>query len=67
MTGRGGVDPVAKITRDLVLFIAGLLLTVNEAVLRDGSERPTLLILFAGMMGLPVVIRADEARQKPDE
>lgn len=58
---------VSRITRDTVLFTGGLLLTVNEAVLREGAERPTLIILFAGMMGLPVVIRADEARKQPPD
>lgn len=53
----------SKITRDIVLFAAGLALTVNEA-LRAGPERPSLLVLFAGMMGLPAVMRFDEQRRK---
>lgn len=52
-----------KITRDLVLFTAGLGLTVNEAVVRNGTERPSLLVLFAAMMGLPALLRYDESRR----
>ena len=66
-----------RITRDSALFLAGLGLTINEAVLRHGPERPSLLILFAAMMGLPFVLRGDEKggglglglkpKPKPDE
>jgi len=48
-----------KITRDTILFTAGVLGAANEAVFRE-SERPALLMLFAGMMGLPVFLRKDE-------
>lgn len=53
------------LSRDRILFTSGLLLTMNEALLRTG-ERPTLLFLFAGMMGLPVVLRADDKRKQQD-
>lgn len=50
------------------MFVVGLLLTVNEAVFRTGPERPSLLVLFAAMMGLPFVLRADEMRRgKPSD
>lgn len=52
-----------KISRDLVLFAVGLGLTINEA-LRAGPERPSLLVLYAGMMGLPAILRFDEQRRK---
>lgn len=48
--------------RDVLLFLTGLALIVHEAVLRSGPERPTLLVLYAGMVGLPVFLRADEKR-----
>lgn len=51
------------VTRDTVLFTTGLALIVNEAVLRSGPERPTLLVLYAGMVGLPAVLRADDRRR----
>lgn len=51
-----------KITRDAVLFTTGLALTINES-LQAGPERPSLLVLFAGMMGLPAILRFDEQRR----
>jgi hypothetical protein len=51
-----------KISRDGVLFAAGLLGVLHETLLGT-QDRPTLLLLFAGMMGLPAFLRADEARK----
>lgn len=53
--------------RDPLLFLTGLGLTIFEAVMRDGAERPSLLILYAGMMGLPAFLRADEKRADTPE
>lgn len=53
-----------KVTRDGFLLGAGVVLTINEAILRGGPERPYLLMLFAGMMGLPVFLRQDEKKQE---
>jgi hypothetical protein len=47
--------------RDVALFVAGLAGVFHETVVASG-ERPTLLILFAAMMGLPAFLRADERR-----
>ncbi len=55
-----------KISRDTVLFAVGLLGVLHETLVAT-AERPTLLILFAGMMGLPAFLRADEARKKDDK
>ena len=52
-----------RITRDGVLFVAGLLLLLNEALLRSDA-RPDLLIVFSAMMGLPVFLRQDERRKE---
>lgn len=51
------------ITRDTVLFIVGLGGIVHEAFIRTGDPRPELLVLFAGMVGLPVAMRKDERRE----
>lgn len=51
--------------RDILLFLAGLGGVFHETVIQTG-ERPTLLILFAAMMGLPAFLRADEARRGDD-
>lgn len=48
-----------RITRDALLFGVGLMLTIHEAVLRNSEPRPSLLVLYAGMMGLPAVFQAD--------
>lgn len=54
--------------RDGALFITGLALIVYEAVIRMGPERPTLLLLYGGMVGLPAFLRTDEKRNStPDE
>lgn len=53
-----------KITRDLVLFVAGLGLLFNEAIIRQGDPRESLLLIYAGMLGLPAILRADEMRRK---
>jgi hypothetical protein len=48
--------------RDSSLFLTGLGLIVYEAVFRSGPERPTLLLLYAAMCGLPAFLKADEKR-----
>lgn len=45
-------------TRDILLFFVGMAGVAHEVVLTN-TERPTLLILFAAMMGLPAVLRQD--------
>lgn len=45
--------------RDIMLFAGGVAGVFHETVL-TGTERPTLLILFAAMMGLPAFLRQDE-------
>lgn len=51
--------------RDGLLFLTGLGLIVYEAVGRSGPERWGLLMLYAGMVGLPVFIRADQRAPNP--
>jgi len=50
--------------RDPVLFLGGLAGVAHETVL-SSADRPTLLILFAAMLGLPAFLRSDE--KKSDE
>jgi hypothetical protein len=50
--------------RDITLFVGGLAGVIHETVFQQGVERPTLLLLFAAMMGLPAVLRADERNGK---
>lgn len=46
------------LTRDLVLFVGGLAGVVHETAFSQ-VERPALLMLYAGMMGLPAFLAAD--------
>lgn len=48
-----------------ILFLAGLLLLVNEALGRpeDLAPRWHLLVVYVGMMGFPLAQRADDLRQ----
>lgn len=50
--------------RDGVLFIAGLA-GLGYETFSTGPEKPTLIIAFVGMLGLPLFIRTDEARIEP--
>lgn len=49
-----------KIGRDSILFLVGIGGIINEAFIRTGDPRTELLILFAGMCGLPAFFRVDE-------
>jgi hypothetical protein len=51
--------------RDLILFSGGLLGIAHETVIAD-VERPTLLLLFAAMVGLPAFLRQDERSRDDD-
>jgi hypothetical protein len=46
------------LTRDQILFATGLVGVVHEMFFTS-LERPTLLIVFAAMMGLPFLLRAN--------
>lgn len=65
----GGQSPSTKrrlrlrLTRDTVIFLTGLGGIVHETVI-SYSERPTLILLFGSMIGLPAFLRRDESRKK---
>lgn len=50
--------PSIKIARDTVLFVVGLLGVAHETFIQN-AERPTLLLLFGAMVGLPAFIGKD--------
>lgn len=53
--------------RGAVMFTTGLGLTIREA-LTKGPDRPSLYVLFAGMMGLPLVWgKAEKSTDKDDK
>ena len=49
--------------RSAMLFFGGLLGVVHETALQE-TERPTLLILFAAMMGLPAFLNSKDQNGK---
>lgn len=55
-----------KLTRDLIIFLVGLGGIVHETFLTT-DDRPTLLILFAAMIGLPAFLRLDERSREEDD
>lgn len=60
-------DATIRHLRSLVLFVFGLA-GITYETLTNGTERPTLLILFAACLGLPAFLGLDERRaKKPDE
>ena len=59
-------DKRLRFTRDGVLFVIGVLGIAHETLVAD-IERPTLLILFAGMVGLPAFLHKDELAQKKQD
>ncbi len=52
-----------RLSRDTALFLGGLAGIVHETVISE-TDRPTLLLLFAAMVGLPAFLRSDE-KKKP--
>lgn len=53
-------------SRDAVLFTVGIAGIIYETVVHD-IERPTLLLLFAGMVGVTQFLRTDEKRGGDDQ
>lgn len=52
-----------RITRDSVLFAAGLMGIAYETLI-SGTERATLLLLFAAMIGLPAFLPREREPRK---
>jgi hypothetical protein len=61
----GGGSTTSKFNRvrSTVLFVVGLA-GIGYETLAEGGERPTLLLLFAAMCGLPAFLGLDERRRK---
>lgn len=52
-----------RTVRDIALVFGALGLTIYEGV-THGPERPSLYVLYAGMMGLGPVLRLAEGRKE---
>lgn len=50
-----------RLSRDGVLFVVGLLGIIYETLV-TGGDRPTLLVMFGAMVGLPAFLRSDEKK-----
>lgn len=61
--GPSGSRPWGRLSRDTLLFLIGLLGIVHET-LGSGPERPTLLLIFAAFMGLPLALGVDRKGDK---
>ena len=59
-------DKRLRITRDGVLFFAGLTGIAHETLIAK-MDRPTLLLLFGAMIGLPAFLNKDEKNQAKEE
>lgn len=58
-----------RITRDGILFMSGLIGIGYETAISK-TDRPTLLLLFSAMIGLPAFLNKDEkdqAKEKKEE
>ena len=51
-----------RLSRDGILFFVGLAGIIYET-LAQGGDRPTLLVLFGAMVGLPAFLRTDEKKK----
>jgi hypothetical protein len=65
MVDRDGL-PSFTTVRTITLFVGGLAGIAWET-LGEKSERPTLLVVFAAMIGLPAFLRQDERIKKAIE
>lgn len=59
------------LARDALCILVGLTLFIWEAALRNGTERPTFILGYFALMGLPFVLRAEDkndrnGRRPPD-
>jgi hypothetical protein len=52
-----------SLIRDVMLFAGGMAGVIHETIFA-AAERPTLLILFAAMLGLPALLHTDEKRKR---
>lgn len=54
-----------RLTRDGVIFVVGLLGIIHQTLVVE-ADRPTLLLLFGAMIGLPAFLRLDDRKNKDE-
>ena len=52
-----------NLIRDILLCVVAVILTIHEAVFHTGPVRVEFLTIYAGMMGIPFVLKADQRRR----
>jgi hypothetical protein len=52
-----------RLSRDTIIFLLGIAGIIYETVVENG-DKPTLLILFGAMIGLPAFLHGDEQVKK---
>ena len=57
------LQKLSKIKRDTVLFAGGFMGVLHQTIFEQ-VDRPSLLIIFGGMMGLPVFLRKDDTKKE---
>jgi hypothetical protein len=52
-----------RFSRDGIMFLLGIAGIIYETI-ADNGDKPTLLVLFGAMIGLPAFLHADSSLQK---
>lgn len=52
---------LGKDERDVLTFLLGLVGVVHELVTQQAGERPYILTLLGGLLGLPLVLRKQDS------
>lgn len=58
---------LGKAERDVLTFLLGLLGVIHELVTQQAGERPYLLTLLGGLLGLPLVLRKNDQVKEEDD
>lgn len=57
---------IPKIGRDAGIYLLGIFILLHETVISKG-DRPTLIYAACALLGLPIVMRVDEMRNRGDD
>lgn len=54
---------IPKLTRDAGIYLLGIFILLHETLIGNG-DRPTLIYAACALLGLPIVMRVDEFRNR---
>ena len=57
------IKQINVFTKDNILFVAGLI-GIGYQTFIDKTDRPTMLLVYCGMMGLNAYLKVDEIKDK---